>query len=125
MAVDQDDVPDLSMKIVETTILTKQIEKLIGDDEKQNLLDELIIAPDAGDLIRGSGGLRKLRWSAPGRGKRGGIRVIYYWNQGQVMYLLVAYPKNKKDDLSADELRVLSAVVQEEKATWRRSSSET
>ena len=66
-----------------------------------------------------------MRWSAPGRGKRGGIRVIYYWYQGQVMYPLMAYPKNKKDDLSADELRVLSAVVEEEKATWKRSSLET
>jgi hypothetical protein len=116
---------DLAMKIVETTVFTKQIDRLIGEDSKQKLLDELIANPAAGDLIRGSGGLRKLRWNAPGKGKRGGIRVIYYFHPGQIMYLLLAYPKSKKDDLSGEEIRILRSVVQEEKWSWRRTCSES
>ena len=117
------DPPDPAMKVVETTLFTRQSERLIGDDERQALLDELIERPDAGDVIRGSGGLGKLRWRAAGRGKRGGIRVIYYWHRGRVMYLLLAYPKNVKDDLDARELAVLRGVVEEEKRSWTRSSS--
>lgn len=118
-----DEASDPSMRIIETTIFTRQIDRLAGDDEKQALLDDLIKQPDAGDLIRGGGGIRKLRWRTPGRGKRGGIRVIYFWHRGQVMYLLVAYAKNVKDNLDANELQVLRKVVEEEKRSWTRSSS--
>jgi len=111
------------MRIVETTVFTRQIDTLIENDEKQNLLDALIQQPDAGDLIKGSGGLRKLRWAAHGRGKSGGIRVIYYWCEGQIMYLLLAYPKNKQDDLSPEQLKVLRKVVEEEKVSWKKNSS--
>ena len=114
MRVDQNESSEQAMRIIETTTFTKQIEKLIGNDEKQTLLDELILLPDAGDIIKGSGGVRKLRWSALGKGKRGGIRVIYYWQRGKLIYLLLAYPKNKKDDLSPGELKVLKDVVQME-----------
>lgn len=64
--------------------------------------------PDAGDLIRGSGGIRKIRWAGSGRGKRGGLRVIYYWwvTRDRISMLLV-YPKNEQDDLSADQLKQL------------------
>jgi hypothetical protein len=116
---------DYTMKIIETTVFSRQIAALLDDDSKQTLLDELVARPDAGDIIKGSGGLRKLRWSAHGRGKRGGIRVIYYWQVKQVMYLLLAYPKNKKDDLSDQELSVLKKVVQEEKKSWTRNSSKS
>jgi len=64
--------------------------------------------PDAGDLIPGGGGLRKIRWSAQGRGKRGGVRVIYYWavRQEQILMLLM-YAKNERDDLTVEQLKVL------------------
>jgi hypothetical protein len=114
---------DLSMKIIETTIFTRQISELVVDEQKQKLLDELIIEPNAGNVIKGSGGLRKLRWSAHGRGKSGGIRVIYYWCEERVMYLLLAYPKNTKDDLSARELSILREVVEKEKETWTKNFS--
>ena len=120
-----DESTDLSMKIMEATIFTRQIERLVDDEAKQQLLDTLIVAPAAGDIIKGSAGLRKLRWAAHGRGKRGGIRVIYYWLRGKLMYLLLAYPKNKKDDLSADELKLLKKVVEQEKRSWIKSSFET
>jgi hypothetical protein len=66
----------------------------------------MIVNPEAGDLIKGSGGVRKMRWSGSGRGKRGGIRVIYYCRlqQGQI-WLLTAYAKNVRDTISAAVLR--------------------
>jgi mRNA-degrading endonuclease RelE of RelBE toxin-antitoxin system len=71
--------------------------------------------PERGDLIRGSGGLRKIRWTGSGRGKRGGLRVIYYWHvPGSVILFLLAYPKNKQDDLTADQIKLLKTLVKNE-----------
>lgn len=67
------------MVIIETTVFTRRIKELMPDDDYQELQEALIHAPDAGDVIRNSGGIRKIRWSAKGHGKRGGVRVIYYW----------------------------------------------
>jgi mRNA-degrading endonuclease RelE of RelBE toxin-antitoxin system len=67
------------MVIIETPIFTKRIQELITDDEYRLLQAHLVNRPDVGKIMPGSDGLRKLRWSAGGRGKRGGIRVIYYW----------------------------------------------
>lgn len=103
-----------STRIIETTIYTRQVGELLEEDEKQELLDRIIALPDSGKLIPGSGGLRKLRWSGQGRGKRGGTRIIYYWRRGELIYLLLAYPKNLKEDLSADEVKALRAVVESE-----------
>ena len=64
--------------------------------------------PDAGSVIRGSGGIRKLRWAGSGRGKRGGLRVIYYWWVAKErISMLRMYPKNEQDDLSSDQLKQL------------------
>jgi hypothetical protein len=71
--------------------------------------------PESGALIPRSGGLRKLRWSLPGRGKRGGLRVIYYWHApSETFYMLYAYTKNEQEDLTAQQMRVLSRLVREE-----------
>ena len=67
------------MIIVETTVFTKLIGQLMDDDRYRELQALLIENPEIGDLIQGSGGLRKIRWKLTGRGKRGGVRVIYYW----------------------------------------------
>ncbi len=67
------------------------------------------------DIIKGSGGIRKLRWAGSGRGKRGGIRVIYYYfTKDEQIYMLYAYPKSKKDDLTADQLKQLKQLVEEQ-----------
>jgi hypothetical protein len=112
--VSANDPLEPSTRIVETTIFSRQIDRLIGDNEKQELLDELIRDPAHGDVIKGSGGCRKLRWAAHGRGKSGGIRVIYFWKRPDLMYLLIAYPKNVKDNLSPAELKELTKLVKEE-----------
>ena len=103
------------MEIIETSIFTRRIRELISDEEYGELQFALIQRPDIGAVIPQSGGIRKIRWSGSGRGKRGGIRVIYYWyvNEQQI-YMLLAYPKNEQANLSAAQLKVLKKLVEEE-----------
>ena len=103
------------MAIIETPIFTRRIQGLIADEEYRLLQIHLVNRPDAGKTIPGSGGLRKLRWSAGGHGKRGGIRVIYYWLfTRDAILLLYAYPKSEQDDLTAEQLRKIRKVVERE-----------
>jgi len=91
------------MEFFGTSIFTKLMQKLISDKEYHLLQLQLSVRPESGDIIQGSGGIRKLRWAGSGRGKRGGIRVIYYYfTEDEQIYMLYAYPKNKKDDLTSD-----------------------
>lgn len=101
----------------ETSVFTRRVTALLMDDEYAALQQVLVENPKAGDLIPGSGGLRKLRWGLEGRGKRGGARVIYYHMVSRdQFYMLLIYGKNEQDDLSADQLRVLKRAVE---AIWR------
>jgi mRNA-degrading endonuclease RelE of RelBE toxin-antitoxin system len=103
------------MVIVETPIFTKQLLSTLSDEEYRLFQNMLLERPDAGKVIPGSGGLRKLRWAAEGRGKRGGLRVIYYWftERGTILLLFI-YPKNVQDNLTPDQLKQLKKVVEEE-----------
>lgn len=101
------------MIFIETSIFTKEIKRLLPDDEYRALQGALMLRPDAGDLIRGSGGLRKIRWNLPGQGKRGGLRVIYYWETPAVIYMLLPYGKTEQADLTPDQLKILSTLVKE------------
>jgi len=103
------------MVIIETPIFTRRIQAILSDEEYRLLQIQLINKPDSGKVIRGSGGLRKLRWSAGGHGKRGGIRVIYYWFVSQdTLLLLFAYSKSEQDELTPEQLRQLKKVVEGE-----------
>lgn len=103
------------MVIIETPIFTRRIQDILGDDEYRLLQAQLVQRPDAGKIIPGSGGLRKLRWSASGRGKRGGARVIYYWFvSDEVILMLFAFPKNEQADLTSDQLKQLKKLVEGE-----------
>ena len=103
------------MEFFETSIFTKLIQKLISDEEYHLLQLHLYVRPESGNVIKGSGGIRKIRWSGSGRGKRGGIRVIYYYfTEDEQIYMLYAYPKSKKDDLTADQLKQLKQIVEEQ-----------
>jgi mRNA-degrading endonuclease RelE of RelBE toxin-antitoxin system len=103
------------MVFVEFPNFTKRVTKLLDDEDYRRLQAALLANPELGDLIRGTGGLRKARWSAKGRGKRGGVRVIYYWvtNRRQVLMLLV-YPKSARDDLTSGERMLLARLVEQE-----------
>jgi mRNA-degrading endonuclease RelE of RelBE toxin-antitoxin system len=103
------------MVIIETPIFTRKLKTLLPDDEYRKLQHELVLRPDAGDIIPGSGGIRKLRWGGSGRGKRGGFRVIYYWfPQKDVILMLLMYPKSKQDDLTSDQLKTLKRIIERE-----------
>jgi hypothetical protein len=102
------------MVFIETPTFTRLITQWLNDDDYWKVQDELSKRPDAGDLIREGGGIRKLRWKRPGTGKSGGIRIIYYWitDQDQIL-MLVAYPKTVKDNLTDQEIALLKKLVKE------------
>ena len=100
------------MELIETPTFTRQVQEALSDDEYRALQLHLVLRPGAGDLITGTGGLRKIRWRVQGRGKRGGARVIYYWKSGAgQIYLLYLYTKNTRNSLSPRELRILRNLV--------------
>lgn len=103
------------MIIIETSIFTRQVLTLLEEDEYRRLQTMLVVHPQVRDIIPGSGGLRKLRWGAKGRGKRGGVRVIYYWvvKEERILMLLI-YGKNEQDDLTVDQLKILRQIVEDE-----------
>jgi hypothetical protein len=103
------------MQFIETGIFTRQVTALLSDDEYSQLQIALSAHPDLGAIISHSGGLRKVRWSTTGRGKRGGVRAIYYWvvTEDQILMLFM-YSKNEKDDLTPHQLKVLREIVEKE-----------
>lgn len=102
------------MEFIETPTFTRLILELLTDDEYRELQNLLIEDPERGEIIKGGGGIRKVRYALPGRGKSGGIRVIYYWiaKEGQILMLL-AYPKSRKDNLTDRETAILRSIVKE------------
>jgi hypothetical protein len=101
------------MVIVETPIFTKLISQIMNDDEYKELQEALIIKPDLGVLIKNSGGLRKVRWSVDGRGKRGGVRIIYYWmTENEQLYMMYIFPKNTQENLTDAQTKALRQIVE-------------
>lgn len=91
---------------IETRLFSKLVLEYLSDEEYGSLQQALIKDPDAGPVIPGSGGVRKLRWAAQGRGKRGGYRIIYYVKRANgVIWLLTMYPKNVAENIPAVVLR--------------------
>ena len=103
------------MRFIETPVFTRAIVTHLDDEQYRLLQLALLQRPESGALIPKSGGLRKFRWALPGRGKRGGLRVIYFWDEpSETFYLLFAYPMNEQEDLTAQQLRILARLVREE-----------
>ena len=103
------------MRFVETPVFTAAIRALLPDEEFRALQLALVLRPEPGAVIPGSGGLRKVRWAGSGRGKRGGLRVIYYWHPAEeTVFLLVAFAKNVRTDLTPAQVKVLRRLVEEE-----------
>jgi mRNA-degrading endonuclease RelE of RelBE toxin-antitoxin system len=91
---------------VETKLFTRLIDEYLSDDEFAALQLSLAVNPEAGDVIKGTGGVRKMRWAGSGRGKRGGLRVIYYLRlQNGQIWLLTVYAKNVRDGIPASVLK--------------------
>ena len=103
------------MIFLETSIFTQLVTEAMDDDSYQKLQVHLVEHPDAGDLIQHSGGLRKIRWAGSGRGKRGGSRIIYYWDLGDRILMVYLYRKNERSDLTPAQLKVLRSIVEEYK----------
>lgn len=91
------------------------ITDLLPDEDLRLLQWALVLRPEQGTLIRGASGLRKLRWKQPGRGKRGGLRILYYWApEEQRVYLVYVYAKAEKGDLTQEQIKQLGRLVREE-----------
>ena len=104
------------MIFIETPIFTRRAEELMNEDAYIALQRVLVLNPSAGDVMEDTGGIRKIRIAAKGHGKRGGARVIYYhFVSASQIALLMIYPKNEQQDLTADERRALKAVIEH----WR------
>lgn len=107
--------------VVETPIFVRRAEKLLSEEEHADLITCLAGEPEAGDEIVGTGGVRKLRFGAMGRGKSGGVRVIYYFYDGSMpVYALLIYGKNERADLTPDQRKAVTAFAAAIK-TARRS----
>ena len=96
------------MEIIETSVYTEDITKLLTDEEYQELQKFLVEHPKSGDVIQGSKGLRKLRWKLKNKGKSGGIRNIYYYYEEQyTLYMIYVYEKSKIEDLTPKQIEML------------------
>jgi hypothetical protein len=106
--------------VAETLPFRRKAETLLTTEEREALIAYLAEHPAAGVLIQGTGGIRKLRWAAEGRGKRGGVRVIYFVRgEDMPLYLLALFASNEKADLSMTERGQLRGLVDDLTAQWR------
>jgi len=93
-------------------LLSLPVQLLSPENERQNIIDFLAKNPKSGDIIQGTGGVRKLRWGKGDRGKSGGVRIIYYFHSDKLpLYLVTLFAKNERDNLSAQERNDLSKLV--------------
>lgn len=103
------------MEFVETAIFTAEVKRLLTDDEYRGLQLALALRPRQGSVIPGCGGLRKVRWRASGKGKSGGVRVIYYWiTEEDRVYMLMLYGKSSQTNLTSAQAKTLARLVKAE-----------
>lgn len=99
---------------IETGLFTRLVQEYLSDDEYFRLQRQLMRDPEAGAVVRGSGGVRKLRWAAAGRGKRGGYRVIYFVRRtNSIIWMLTIYPKNVADSIPAHVLKQIRKEIED------------
>ena len=109
--------------VAEVPEYIRRAEKLLSEHERYGLIEYLAGHPRAGDLIEGTGGVRKLRWRRGGRGKSGGVRVIYYFHSDSMpLYLLTVFGKNERANLSKAERNALSGLVKQLVQIWLERS---
>ncbi len=102
----------MSMEFIETSLFTSLIYNYLSEDEYLGLQVYLLQHPDSGKIVRGSGGVRKIRWSTKGRGKSGGLRVIYYWKVSEdEIWLLTVYAKSEQETIPRHILRKIAEEI--------------
>jgi mRNA-degrading endonuclease RelE of RelBE toxin-antitoxin system len=107
--------------VAETPIFIRRAEKLLSEEGHADLITYLATHPIAGDEIVGTGGVRKVRYGAMGRGKSGGVRVIYYfYDENLPIYALLVYGKNERADLTAEQRKSVAAFAAAIKAVRKR-----
>ncbi|MGH9345832.1 MAG: type II toxin-antitoxin system RelE/ParE family toxin [Vicinamibacterales bacterium] len=110
------------LTIVETPEFIANAKTLMSEPEREDLIGYLAREPEAGALIPGTGGVRKLRWGLSGRGKRGGARVIYFFHSARMpLFLLTVFAKNQRADLSQAERNGLQKLTRQLTESYRRS----
>lgn len=101
------------MRVVRLKPYLRAMERMgLSESDMRQIELDLVAAPQAHPVIRGLRGVRKARFAIPGRGKRGGCRVIYFVAVGEAIYCMTAYPKNERDDLSAEQRKAILAVIE-------------
>ena len=100
------------MVFIESTTFTKLLSDYLSDDEYRGLQSYLLSKPDAGDLVRGSGGVRKVRWAPSGKGKSGAVGVIYYWKRtDHEIWMLTIYSKSERSTIPAHVLKQIAEAI--------------
>ena len=103
------------MIFIETSTFSKLLSKYLEDEEYRSLQTYLLQKPDAGAIVRGSGGVRKVRWSVEGKGKSGGVRIIYYWKKpGHEIWMLTIYSKSEKATIPGHLLKQIAEAIEHE-----------
>ena len=103
------------LEFVETPLFTRLVERYLSDDGYVELQNYLAEHPEAGDVVRGSGGVRKLRWAMQGQGKRGGMRVIYYLKLTENrIWMLTLYAKNVRETIPTHALKQIKEAIDDE-----------
>jgi hypothetical protein len=115
-------VPLIPITVVEVEPFPAKAKLVWSDEERLEFITFIAHNPMAGDVIPGGGGVRKVRWRREGRGKRGGVRVVYYFRDETVpLFLLTVYAKSRKDDLTVDELRALKTLAAELRSSYAKN----
>ena len=113
---------DALLTVAETPEYLRRADRLLSGAEQAGVVEHLAANPRTGDLIRGTGGVRKLRWARGARGKSGGVRVIYYWwEAGLQFWLYTLYDKDERDDLSPQQRKTLQAMLKAELEARRKA----
>jgi len=114
------------LTVVETSAFARRAEKLLSVEEYEELVFFLALHPESGDEIPGTGGVRKVRFAAKGKGKSGGVRVVYYFfDDENPLYAIFLYGKNEQTDLTSEQMRLVAsfAAMIKSAAKARRASS--
>ena len=105
------------MIFIETSFFTKLLPSYLGDEDYRGLQNYLLQHPESGDVVRGSGGVRKVRWAADGKGKSGGVRVIYYWKKSDdEIWMLTLYSKSEQATIPGHHLKKIAEAIDNDKS---------